>query len=63
MSDDYTPSPGRSRAAQLATARLLLAQFDAQIEQHAHNGAHADRIDQLHAGRPTWQARVDELTP
>ena len=63
MSDDYTPSPGRSRAAQLATARLLLAQFDAQIEQHDQTGAHADRIDQLHAGRATWQARVDELTP
>jgi len=55
-------STARSRAAQLATARLLLAQFDTQIEQHDRTGAHADRIRLLHLGRATWQARVDELT-
>lgn len=46
---------------QLRTARMLLAQFIVQIEEHDETGAHADRIDQLREGHAKWTARVAEL--
>jgi hypothetical protein len=46
---------------QLRTARMLLAEFIAQIEEHDETGAHADRIDQLREGKAKWTARVAEL--
>lgn len=51
----------RTTEAQLTTARMLLAQFVMQIEEHDQTGAHADRIDGLREGRATWQTRVNEL--
>lgn len=51
----------RSTQAQLTTARMLLAQFVMQIEEHETTGTHADRIDGLRAGHATWEARVNEL--
>lgn len=61
------PTPaydGRTPEAQLRTARMLLAQFIVQIEEHEEHeetGAHADRIDQLREGHAKWTARVAEL--
>lgn len=46
---------------QLRTARMLLAQFIVQIEEHEETGAHADRIDQLREGHAKWTERVAEL--
>lgn len=46
---------------QLRTARMLLAQFIVQIDEHKETGAHADRIDQLREGHAKWTARVAEL--
>lgn len=51
----------RTPEAQLTTARMLLAQFIVQIEEHEATGAHADRIDGLREGRATWEKRVAEL--
>lgn len=51
----------RDAQAQLTTARMLLAQFIMQIEEHEASGAHADRIDGLEEGRAKWQKRVTEL--
>lgn len=46
---------------QLRTARMLLAQFIVQIEEHEETGAHADRIDQLREGHAKWTQRVADL--
>lgn len=46
---------------QLRTARMLLAQFIVQIEEHEKTGAHADRVDQLREGHAKWTERVAEL--
>ena len=64
-------SPGRPAEAQLTTARMLLAQFVAQIEEYEgmnrevrrtpHGRDLKRRLDGLRAGREKWQARVDEL--
>lgn len=51
----------RELDAELRTARLLLAQFIVQIEEHDETGAHADRIDGLREGHAKWSARVAEL--
>lgn len=64
-------TPGRPAEAQLSTARYLLAQFIAQIEEYEalnregrrtpHGRDLGKRLDGLRAGRAKWQARVDEL--
>lgn len=54
---------GRTARAQLTTARLILAMGEQQLAEHAETGAHADRVDQLHALRKTWTARIAELEP
>lgn len=51
----------RDVEAQLRTARMLLAQFMVQIEEHDESGGHADRIDQLREGHAKWTERVAEL--
>lgn len=56
-------SEGRSARAQLATARLILAQGEQQLAEHAETGAHADRIDGLRKLKATWEARIRELEP
>lgn len=53
----------RSATAQLVTARTILAMGEEQLRQHAETGAHADRLDQLHALRDTWTARIAHLEP
>lgn len=53
----------RSATAQLSTARVILAMGAQQIAEHEATGAHADRIDQLHALRKTWTARMKTLEP
>lgn len=52
----------RSVVAQLGTARMLLAQFVMQIQEHEESGAHADRIVMLREGRDKWEKRVAELS-
>ncbi|MCW2287025.1 hypothetical protein EDF60_1676 [Leucobacter luti] len=54
---------GRSYRAQLATARMILAQGEQQLTEHATTGAHADRIDGLHKLKATWTARIAQLEP
>lgn len=54
---------GRSYRAQLATARMILAQGKQQLAEHAETGAHADRIDGLRKLEATWTARINELEP
>lgn len=56
-------SDGRTATAQLTTARLILAMGEQQLAERAETGAHADRVDQLHALRKTWTARIAELEP
>ncbi len=63
----------RAAHGPLSTARLLVAQFDAQIaEFEGMNRAArrtprgrdlASRIDELRAGHAEWTARVNELQP
>ncbi|MDR6868463.1 hypothetical protein J2Y69_003079 [Microbacterium resistens] len=62
----------RTPAAQLTTARLLLAQFDEQIREFERMGAKrrvrtvrgrdlSARIGGLRRGRATWAQRVERL--
>lgn len=61
----------RPVAAQLTTAKLLLAQFIAQLDEYAAMNREARRtprgkdlsarLDGLKAGREKWTAKVDEL--
>lgn len=65
---------GRTATAQLLTARLLLAQFDAQLDEYdamnrdARRGTPrgrdlSARLAGLRQGRAKWAARVRELEP
>ncbi|WP_417556151.1 hypothetical protein [Microbacterium sp.] len=67
-----TPSVERTAAQQLATARLLLGQFEAQLREWKHMGPKkrqrsargrdlARRMDGLKTGHATWTARVADL--
>lgn len=61
----------RPVAAQLTTARMLLAQFIAQLDEYAAMNRDArrsprgrdlaSRLDGLKAGREKWAAKVEEL--
>lgn len=64
----------RSATAQLLTARVLLAQFDAQLDEYAamNRGTRRGtargqdltrRLTGLREGRAKWAARVRELEP
>lgn len=52
---------GRNLEAQLTTAKMLIAQFIIQIEEHEQQGLHTDRIAQLRAGIEKWENRATEL--
>ena len=61
----------RTPAAQLATARLLIAQFETQLTEHAAMNREqrrtprgrdlTRRLPDLRQGLATWQARATEL--
>ena len=51
----------RSSQDQLSTANWLLAMFNAQIAEFDDTGAHAHRIEQLRAGKATWEQHVADL--
>ncbi|WP_292698111.1 hypothetical protein [Microbacterium sp. 69-10] len=66
------PTTERTAAQQLATARLLLGQFEAQLREWKHMGAKkrlrsargkdlARRMPGLKAGHAKWTARVEDL--